>query len=152
MQATTAVMRLEPIGGGSAHGAERAPAPPVSPPAPAAGSELSEAQLVHASVAGDEDAFAALVRRHQVRVFRLAGRFFRQRQDVEEVAQETFLRAWLKLGTYGGRAPFEHWLTRLCLRCAYDRLRRPGRSPESSAWPVPEMSSDGPPPDPTARI
>jgi RNA polymerase sigma-70 factor, ECF subfamily len=157
MQATAAVTRLEPIGGGSAHGAERAPATQVSLSAPAApaagsGSELSEAQLVHASVAGDEDAFATLVRRHQGRVFRLASRFFRQRQDVEEVAQETFLRAWLKLGTYGGRAPFEHWLTRLCLRCAYDRLRRPGRSPESSAWPVPEMASDGPAPDPTARL
>jgi RNA polymerase sigma-70 factor (ECF subfamily) len=157
MQATAAVMRLEPIGGGSAHGAERAPATQVSLSAPAApaagsGSELSEAQLVHASVGGDEDAFAALVRRHQGRVFRLASRFFRQRQDVEEVAQETFLRAWLKLGTYGGRAPFEHWLTRLCLRCAYDRLRRPGGSPESSSWPVPEMAADGPPPDPTARL
>ena len=151
MQVTAGVMRLEPIaGGGSAH----ADAAPTAPAASAAdgGSELSEAQLVHASVAGDEDAFAALVRRHQGRVFRLAGRFFRQRQDVEEVAQETFLRAWLKLGTYGGRAPFEHWLTRLCLRCAYDRLRRPGRSPESGAWPVPEMAAEGGPPDPTARL
>ena len=155
MQATAAAMRLEPItGGGPAPGAEGAPAAAGSRSATSAdtGSELSEAQLVHASVAGDEDAFAALVRRHQGRVFRLAGRFFRQRQDVEEVAQETFLRAWLKLGTYGGRAPFEHWLTRLCLRCAYDRLRRPGRSPESGAWPVPEMAADGPPPDPTARL
>src|SRR5712692_8294448 len=144
MQAMAAVMRLEPLAGGGS-GADA--------PAADTASELSEARLVDASVAGDEDAFAALVRRHQGRVFRLAGRFFRQRQDVEEVAQETFLRAWLKLGTYGGRAPFEHWLTRLCLRCAYDRLRRPVRSPaELAAYPGVEEAAEGPPPDPTARL
>jgi RNA polymerase sigma-70 factor (ECF subfamily) len=84
----------------------------------------SEARLVGASQAGDQDAFAALVRRYQDRVFRLAGRFFHRREEVEDVAQETFLRAWTKLGTYRAEAPFEHWLTRLCLRCAYDRLRQ----------------------------
>src|SRR5579864_6105309 len=154
MQGTAAVMRLEPIaGGGSASAPHATPAAAAAEGSePSHASHASEAQLVHASVAGDEDAFAELVRRHQARVFRLAGRFFRQRPDVEEVAQETFLRAWLKLGTYGGRAPFEHWLTRLCLRCAYDRLRRPGRSPESGAYPVPETATEGPPPDPTARL
>lgn len=126
MQAMAGWMRLEPIaGGGAAPGSDTANS--AHPPS----DTTAEAQLVRASLAGDEEAFAVLVRRHQARVFRLAGRFFRQPQDVEEVAQETFLRAWLKLGTYGARAPFEHWLTRLCLRCAYDRLRRPGdgRSP-----------------------
>jgi RNA polymerase sigma-70 factor (ECF subfamily) len=86
--------------------------------------EEAEARWVRESLAGDEDAFAALVRRHQGRVFRLLQRFFHRPEEVEEVAQETFLRAWAKLGTYRADAPFEHWLTRLCLRCAYDRLRR----------------------------
>lgn len=114
-RAMDSLMRLEPIasGVGDASGGDTS-----------AGNTDAELQLVRASAAGDEQAFAALVRRHQGRVFRLIGRFFRQPQDVEEVAQETFLRAWLKLGTYSARAPFEHWLTRLCLRCAYDRLRR----------------------------
>ncbi|MBV8200110.1 MAG: sigma-70 family RNA polymerase sigma factor [Acidobacteria bacterium] len=113
----------------------------------------AEARLIRATLAGDEEAFAALVRRHQGRVFRLAGRFFRQRQDVEEVAQETFLRAWLKLGTYSARAPFEHWLTRLCLRCAYDRLRRPGPSPAASGT-YDELQSPlaATAADPTARL
>lgn len=127
-------MRLEPIAGGG----------------DAAGD--AEAQLVRASVAGDEDAFAALVRRHQGRVFRLAGRFFRQPQDVEEVAQETFLRAWLKLGTYSARAPFEHWLTRLCLRCAYDRLRRSGAAPSSFSHLDLEDSLEAPGGSPDARL
>jgi RNA polymerase sigma-70 factor (ECF subfamily) len=89
-----------------------------------AAEETSEARLVRGSLEGEEDAFAALVRRHQARVFRLGSRFFKRPQDVEEVAQETFLRAWTKLSSYRAEAPFEHWLTRLCLRCIYDRLRR----------------------------
>ena len=83
-----------------------------------------ERRWIAASLDGDRDAFAELVRRHQQRVFRLAGRFFRRPEDVEEVAQETFLTAWRKLHTYAGRAPFEHWLTRVCLRTCYARLRR----------------------------
>jgi RNA polymerase sigma-70 factor (ECF subfamily) len=84
----------------------------------------AEAELIAACRNGDQDAFAALVRRHQRRVFRLAGRFFRRPEDVEEAAQETFLIAWSKLATYKARAPFEHWLTRVCLNCCYERLRK----------------------------
>jgi RNA polymerase sigma-70 factor (ECF subfamily) len=81
-----------------------------------------EAELVAASLAGDDAAFAELVRRHQTRVFRLAGRFFRRREDVEDVAQDTFVTAWRRLATYAARAPFEHWITRVCLRLCYARL------------------------------
>jgi RNA polymerase sigma-70 factor (ECF subfamily) len=143
MQAMEALMRLEPTAGGdTARDADRADA-----------ADSTEARLIRATLAGDEEAFAALVRRHQGRVFRLAGRFFRQRQDVEEVAQETFLRAWLKLGTYRARAPFEHWLTRLCLRCAYDRLRRPGQSPAvSETYNELQDPAAATAADPTARL
>jgi RNA polymerase sigma-70 factor (ECF subfamily) len=80
--------------------------------------------LVAAAMKGEGDAFSRLVRLHQRRVFRLAGRFFRHPEDVEDVAQETFLAAWRKLDTYKARAPFEHWLTRVCLNCCYERLRK----------------------------
>jgi RNA polymerase sigma-70 factor (ECF subfamily) len=86
--------------------------------------ETSEQSLVRGAKDGDEKAFGALVRRHQERVFRLVGRFYRRREDVEDAAQETFLRAWNKLSTYRADAPFEHWLTRLCLNLCYQRLRR----------------------------
>ncbi len=91
----------------------------------------AEAQLVAASRGGDGDAFADLVRLHERRVFRLAGRFFREREDVEDAAQETFLTAWSKLATYRAEAPFEHWLTRVCLNCCYARLRK--RQPAEQA-------------------
>lgn len=83
-----------------------------------------EAELVAAARKGEEGAFAELVRLHQRRVFRLAGRFFRRREEVEDAAQQTFLTAWRKLDTYKAKAPFEHWLTRVCLNCCYEELRR----------------------------
>lgn len=84
--------------------------------------DTEESDLVAASLAGDQAAFAEIVRRHQSRVFRLAGRFFHRREDVEDVAQDTFITAWRRLGTYAARAPFEHWITRVCLRVCYARL------------------------------
>lgn len=83
-----------------------------------------EGRLIEASRRGDEQAFAELVRLHQRRVFRLAGRFFRTREEVEDAAQDTFLTLWRKLHTYRAKAPFEHWLTRVCLNTCYDKLRR----------------------------
>lgn len=84
----------------------------------------SDEQLLRAARNGDEKAFGALVRRHQDRVFSLVGRFYRRREDVEDAAQETFLRLWSKLGTYRADAPFENWLTRVCLNLCYQRVRR----------------------------
>lgn len=107
-----------------------------------------DAVLVARARRGDQQAFGALVKRHERRVFRLAGRFFRQRQEVEEVAQEAFLRAWTKLDGFRGDAPFEHWLTRLTLRCAYDQLRRrrpdqdPKVEPPSEALGAPATDPD----------
>lgn len=94
-------------------------------PAARAGDEPE--RLVAASRGGDAEAFGKLVRLYERRVFRLAGRFFRRREDVEDVSQEVFLVAWRKLGTYRADAPFEHWLTRICLNCCYDRLRKSRR-------------------------
>lgn len=110
----------------------------------------ADAALVEASRAGDGDAFGELVRRHQQRVFRLAGRFFRRPTDVEDVAQETFLTAWRKLHTYRAEAPFEHWLTRVCLNTCYARFR--GRSAKPAL--ETELETDLPslPSDPTAGL
>jgi RNA polymerase sigma-70 factor (ECF subfamily) len=110
-------------------------------------SEVEEARLVAAARDGDGDAFGELVRRHQQRVFRLAGRFFRRREEVEDVAQETFVRAWEKLSTYRAKAPFEHWLTRICLNCCYGRFRK-RRGEEMPLEHDPARASA----DPTARV
>jgi len=115
--------------------------------APPAASDADEAKLIAACRRGDEEGFADLVRRHQRRVFRLAGRFFRRGDEVEDVSQETFLTAWRKLDTYRGEAPFEHWLTRICLNCCYARMRQ--RRPLEAAMPDEVAAPSG---DPNARL
>jgi RNA polymerase sigma-70 factor (ECF subfamily) len=114
----------------------------------ATGADPAEAELVEASRRGDEASFALLVRRHQTRVFNVASRFFRRREDVEEIAQETFFAAWRRLGTYEARAPFEHWITRICLRRCYGRLAETRRREE----PLPPSDLAAPVRDPAATI
>ncbi len=108
---------------------------------------IGEMDLVARSLDGDDGAFGQLVHRHQRRIFRLAGRFFRRREDIEEVAQETFLTAWRKLGTYRGDAPLEHWLTRICLNGCFARLRRKTHGEE----PLP-LDLEAPSHDPDAKM
>ena len=83
--------------------------------------------LVRATLAGDEDAFAELVRRHKGRVFGTCSRFARDAQQLDDLSQEVFLRVWRKLGSFRGDAPFEHWLARLTTTACYDFLRRERR-------------------------
>ena len=108
-----------------------------------------ETRLIAASRKGESDAFGELVRLHQQRVFRLAGRFFRRPEDVEDAAQETFLQAWKKLDTYKAKAPFEHWLTRVCLNRCYARLRR--QKPDDLPL-EPERDGPAPAPNVDARL
>lgn len=110
----------------------------VTGTAPASEREREEAAWIEATRGGDRAAFEALVKRYERRVFRLAGRFFRRPEEVEDVAQETFLTVWRKLDTYRARAPFEHWLTRVCLNCCYARFRK--RRPEQALDEVAEVA------------
>jgi RNA polymerase sigma-70 factor (ECF subfamily) len=66
-------------------------------------------------------------------VFKVAGRFFRQRSLVEEAAQEVFLKAFTQLGTYEGRGPMEGWLTRIATNTCLNILRAAKRRPELTA-------------------
>ena len=100
--------------------------------------DFEEMAWVEAARGGDRAAFEALVKRYERRVFKLAGRFFKRPQEIEDVAQDCFLTIWRKLDTYRATAPFEHWLTRVCLNCCYARLRK--RRPEHSLEQVPEVS------------
>lgn len=107
----------------------------------------AERELIVACLGGDEEAFGHLVRQHERRVFRLVSRFYSRREDIEEIAQETFLLAWRKLNTYRGDAPVEHWLTRICLNCCYARLRR--KTPTEEPF---ESEVEAPHHDPDARM
>jgi len=87
-------------------------------------------ELARLARGGDESAFAEIVRRHSPRVFRVASRFFRQRERVEEAAQEVFLKAFTQLDSYAARGSFEGWLTRIATNTCLNLVRGSKRRPE----------------------
>ena len=83
-----------------------------------------DAELLERIRSGSPDDFAEIVRRHQSRVFAILHRYERDSQRVEDLAQETFVKAWRALEQFDGRAPFEHWISRIAVRTALDHLRK----------------------------
>jgi RNA polymerase sigma-70 factor (ECF subfamily) len=105
---------------------DREPAPTTADP--------PDVELVARAGAGDEAAFEELYNRHRRRVALIAGRFFRQREQIEEVVQESFTKAYFALRdfTNAQEASFAAWLARIAFNTSYDELRRLKRRPESS--------------------
>jgi RNA polymerase sigma-70 factor (ECF subfamily) len=87
-------------------------------------------ELARLAREGDESAFEEIMRRYSPRVFRFAGKFFRQPSLVEEAAQEVFLKAFTELGSYEGRGSMEGWLTRITTNTCLNLLRSSKRRPE----------------------
>ncbi len=94
--------------------------------------EWTDDALVAAAGAGDEAAFEQLFERHRRQVARIAGRFFSQREQIEEIIQDSFTKAYFALKTYHGthEASFRAWLTQITINTCYDQLRRARRRPE----------------------
>ncbi|HKO36281.1 MAG TPA: RNA polymerase sigma factor [Pyrinomonadaceae bacterium] len=90
--------------------------------------------LVAAAGTGDEAAFETLFNRHRRQVGRIAGRFFAQREQIEEIIQDTFTKLYLALHTYHGthEASFKAWLAQITVNACYDQLRRQRRRAEQS--------------------
>lgn len=105
--------------------------------------ESTDDALVVATVAGDESAFEQLFERHRRQVARIAGRFFAQREQIEEIIQDTFTKAYFALSTYHGThaASFKAWLTQITVNCCYDHLRRARRRPEQGFGDVEESEA-----------
>lgn len=92
------------------------------PHIPALATEQEDMQLVVASQAGDQDAFAQLVQLHQRRVFNLIFRMLHDYDEANEVTQETFLAAWQGLPSFRGDARFSTWLYRIAYNCCLKQL------------------------------
>ncbi len=80
--------------------------------------------LVMAAREGDPGAFGGIVARYKSRVFATAAKYARNHHELEDLAQDIFIKAWKGLSSFRGDAPFEHWLMRLAVRACYDFLRR----------------------------
>ena len=108
--------------------------------APTREPERADAELAARARAGDEAAFEELFQRHRRRVALIASRFFRQRQQVEEIVQESFAKAFFALGEFANSrdASFAAWLARISFNACYDELRRQKRRPEGALEEVTE--------------
>jgi RNA polymerase sigma-70 factor, ECF subfamily len=94
--------------------------------------ESTDDVLVAAAATGDESAFEQLFERHRRQVARIGSRFFAQREQIEEIIQDSFTKAYFALNTYHGThaASFKAWLAQIAVNCCYDHLRRARRRPE----------------------
>lgn len=92
----------------------------------------SDAPLVERAVAGDHKAFELLVIKYQRRIQRLIGRMVRDVDLVEDIAQETFIRAYRALAQFRGDAQFYTWLYRIAVNTAKKSLMDLKRNPTVS--------------------
>jgi RNA polymerase sigma-70 factor (ECF subfamily) len=80
--------------------------------------------LIEATLSGDDEAFAELVRRYKQKVFRLAARLVNDRDELDDICQEAFIKAYQNLKKFRGDSPFEHWMTKIAVNVCYDMLRK----------------------------
>src|SRR6266446_516548 len=81
-------------------------------------------ELVRRAQKEDKEAFEELVRRHQNRVFAVAGGVLRNREDVEDIAQQVFLKAYFSIKRFDQRAAFSTWLYKITMNECWDLLRK----------------------------
>jgi RNA polymerase sigma-70 factor, ECF subfamily len=99
-------------------------APAIARPMERGARQEEDRELVRLSQAGQEPAFEQLVRRHQQRVFGLVGGILRRPEDVEDIAQQVFLKAYLGLKKFDQRAAFSTWLYKIAVNECWDYLRK----------------------------
>ncbi|MGW8429863.1 RNA polymerase sigma factor [Curtobacterium citreum] len=100
------------------------PEPSSPPPSPSA---VPPGALVARAATGDDRAFAVLVRRHETMLRAVVGRILDGTAEVDDVVQETFLAAWLRMADLVEGDAIAGWLATTARRRSYDRLRAPDR-------------------------
>ena len=100
--------------------------PGLAPAADEAGKSRrdNDRELVKQAQKEDKEAFEELVRRHQARVFAVAGGILRNKEDVEDIAQQVFLKAYFSLKRFDQRAAFSTWLYKITVNECWDLLRK----------------------------
>jgi RNA polymerase sigma-70 factor, ECF subfamily len=80
--------------------------------------------LISATLAGDDGAFAHLITRYKRRVFGLAARFARDKDELDDICQDIFIKLYDSLSKFRHEAPLEHWVTKITVHICHDALRR----------------------------
>ncbi|HEX3776308.1 MAG TPA: sigma-70 family RNA polymerase sigma factor [Polyangiaceae bacterium] len=86
-------------------------------------SKQTDRQLVDSARNGDAEAFGALMRRHQRRIYRLAVHLLRDAAEAEDVTQETFVRAYGALDRFDGRSEAFTWIYRIAVNLSLNTIR-----------------------------
>ena len=97
---------------------------PVLTPAADALRRDDDRELVRLAKEDDKEAFEILVKRHQGRVFAVAGGILRNKEDVEDIAQQVFVKAYFSLKRFDQRAAFSTWLYKITVNECWDVLRK----------------------------
>jgi RNA polymerase sigma-70 factor (ECF subfamily) len=108
---------------------------PETPTIPISFSDhVTDEMLVAAVVAGDERSFSEIFDRYKRHVTRVVARFFSDRSDVEEYAQQSFTKAYFSLKNYRGgeEKSLPAWLSRIAVNVCYDEFRRRKRKGETT--------------------
>lgn len=120
------------------------------------GIDLTDEQIVAQTLAGNTDAFEAIVRRHGKRLFAVAVSVLRDEAEAEDVVQDTYVSAFEHLDQFAGRARFSTWLARIALYKSLAKLSSRARTQsleyedcdgEMQEFSVPDTS-----PDPEQRV
>ncbi len=85
---------------------------------------FDDRELVRRAQREDKEAFEELIRRRQHRVFAVAGGILRRREDVEDIAQQVFVKAYFSLKRFDQRAAFSTWLYKITVNECWDMLRK----------------------------
>src|SRR3954462_8034218 len=104
--------------------------------------EQSDADLIAAVLKGETSCFEPLVTKYSPRLFAMARRYARRESEVQDVVQEIWVKAFQKLSSFRGDAPFEHWLMRLAVHTCYDFLRGHQRNREVTFSEISDQETD----------
>jgi RNA polymerase sigma-70 factor, ECF subfamily len=91
--------------------------------------DAEDVRLMHLVGAGDTQAFEQLIERHQSLVAGTVARMLGSNADVEDIAQQVFIRVWRSAGRYVAKAKFTTWLLKITRNLVFNEMRRAKRHP-----------------------
>lgn len=110
--------------------------------------ELNEKRLIERASAGDASAFNTLMGNHEQRMYAIALRMCKNREDAQDCLQEAMLRVFRSIGTFKGESAFATWAYRITMNTCLDEIRRKKKSRDTSmdvlldqGWSPPDTSA-----------